>query len=62
MPGEPRSFAYSLSQSEDGWRWNVFDEDGTTVADGANFSRDGAQAAIDRLLISIPFSGVAVST
>lgn len=49
---EARSFAYSLCQHEDGWAWNVFDEDGVTVARGADASRDAAQAAVDRLLRS----------
>lgn len=49
---EPRSFAYSLSQLEDGWSWSVYDEDGVTVADGEHASRDAAQAAVDRLLKS----------
>ncbi|WP_372785475.1 hypothetical protein [Phenylobacterium sp.] len=43
-------FAYSLSQSEEGWRWSVYDKDGVTVADGANASRDAAQAAVERTL------------
>jgi hypothetical protein len=43
-------FAYSLSQEEEGWRWSVYDEDGETVARGADISRDGAQAAVDRTL------------
>ena len=47
---EPRSFAYSLSQREDGWVWRVYDEDGETVADGAHFNRAAAQAAVDRML------------
>lgn len=47
---EPRSFAYSLSQHEDGWAWSVYDEDGVTVADGAHVSRAAAQAAVDRML------------
>ena len=46
----PRSFAYSLSQREDGWRWSVYDEDGETVARGADPSRDAAQAAVEKLL------------
>lgn len=49
---EPRSFAYSLSQVETGWSWSVYDEDGETVAKGADASRDVAQAAIDRMLNS----------
>jgi hypothetical protein len=47
---EPRSFAYSLSQREDGWAWCVYDEDGITVADGAHANRAAAQAAVERLL------------
>lgn len=47
---EARSFAYSLSQREDGWAWCVYDEDGVTVADGAHASRVVAQAAVDRML------------
>ncbi len=47
---EPRSFAYSLSQVEEGWRWSVYDEDGVTVARGADVSRDGAQAAVELML------------
>jgi hypothetical protein len=43
---ESRSFAYSLSQAEDGWRWRVFDEDGVTVADGSHSSQADAQAAV----------------
>lgn len=44
------SFAYSLCQVEEGWRWSVYDEDGVTVARGADVSRDGAQAAVDMTL------------
>ena len=47
---EPRSFAYSLSQRDDGWAWCVYDEDGITVADGAHANRAAAQAAVERLL------------
>ena len=47
---EPRSFAYSLSQREDGWAWCVYDEDGLTVANGAQVSRAAALAAIERRL------------
>jgi len=47
---EPRSFAYSLCQCEDGWSWSVYDEDGVTVADGAHESRADAQAAVERTL------------
>jgi hypothetical protein len=48
--GEPRSFAYSLSQAENGWRWSVYDEDGQTVARGADASRDAAEAAVESML------------
>ena len=51
---EPRSFAYSLSQREDGWAWSVYDEDGTTVARGAHESRDAAQAAVNSMLTASP--------
>jgi hypothetical protein len=44
------SFAYSLCQVEEGWRWSVYDEDGVTVAGGADVSRDRAQAAVEHLL------------
>lgn len=47
---EPRSFAYSLSQCESGWNWSVYDEDGETVARGADASRAAAQAAVDSML------------
>lgn len=49
---EARSFAYSLSQREDGWTWRVYDEDGVTVADGAHADREAAQAAVNRMLRS----------
>lgn len=51
---EARSFAYSLSQREDGWAWQVYDEDGVTVAGGAHAERAAAQAAVERLLRSPP--------
>ena len=47
---EPRSFAYSLCQMEEGWRWSIYDEDGVTVARGADASRDAAQAAVEMML------------
>jgi hypothetical protein len=53
---EPRSFAYSLSQREDGWAWSVYDEDGATVARGADASRAAAQAAVDRMLRASPLA------
>jgi hypothetical protein len=43
-------FAYSLSQSEEGWRWSVYDKDGVTIADGAHPSRDAAEAAVELTL------------
>jgi uncharacterized protein YegP (UPF0339 family) len=45
-----RSFAYSLSHAEDGWRWRVFDEDGETVADGVHDSQAAAQGAVESML------------
>jgi ABC-type transport system substrate-binding protein len=53
MPQDP-SFAYSLSQSEDGWRWSVYDKDGVTVADGAHLTRDAAEAAVELTLRNPP--------
>ena len=47
---ECTSFAYSLSQDEDGWRGCVYDEDGITVADGAHATQAAAQAAVERTL------------
>lgn len=47
---ECASFAYSLSQDQDGWRWCVYDEDGVTVADGAGATQAAAQAAVDQTL------------
>ena len=47
---EDSFFAYSLSQSEEGWRWSVYDKDGVTVADGAHTSRDAAEAAVELTL------------
>ncbi|HEY8002742.1 MAG TPA: hypothetical protein VIE16_00860 [Phenylobacterium sp.] len=49
MTSDP-CFAYSLSQVEEGWRWTVYDEDGITVADGADTSRDRAEAAVELTL------------
>jgi hypothetical protein len=53
---EPRSFAYSLSQREDGWAWSVYDEDGMTVARGADQTQAAAQAAVFRMLQMRPAS------
>lgn len=47
---EPAHFAYSLSQSESGWRWSVYDLDGEMVANGANSSQAAAQAEVFRLI------------
>jgi hypothetical protein len=47
---EVRSFAYSLSQAEDGWRWRIYDEDGETVARGAHPSQQVAQAEVETVL------------
>ena len=44
------SLAYSLSQEENGWRWSVYDEDGVTVAGGAQESQAAAQAAVETTL------------
>jgi hypothetical protein len=41
------SFAYSLCQVEEGWRWSVYDEDGVTVAGGSDLTRDAAEAAVE---------------
>ncbi len=53
MP-EQSSLAYSLSQVETGWRWSVYDEDGVTVAGGADPSRAAAEAEVERLLRAAP--------
>lgn len=50
------ALAYSLSQDEEGWRWSVYDEEGVTVADGANPSQTAAQAAIERTFRSVGVS------
>ena len=51
--------AYSLSQVDEGWRWSVYDEEGITVADGADASRDAAEAAVALTLRSPPAQGAA---
>ena len=53
---EPRSFAFSLSQREDGWAWSIYDEDGITVARGADPTQAAAQAAVYRMLVMRPAS------
>ena len=53
MPSDT-SFAYSLSQVEEGWRWSVYDEDGVTVAGGSNESRYAAEAAVEMTLRGAP--------
>lgn len=47
---EDCAYAYSLSQDEQGWRWSVYDQEGETVARGADLSRAAAQAAVDKTL------------
>jgi hypothetical protein len=47
---EGMSLAYSLSQDEGLWRWSVYDEDGVTVADGANPTQAAALAAVKSML------------
>ncbi len=49
---ESKLLAYSLSHDADVWRWSVYDEDGITVADGANDTQAAAQAAVDITLRS----------
>lgn len=49
MQGSP-CFAYSLCQEDDGWRWSVYDQDGVTIAGGADPSRAAAQAAVELTL------------
>jgi hypothetical protein len=54
---EPRSFAYSLSQGQNGWSWSIYDEEGVTVARGDDASRAAAKAAVDRTLRQPPRYG-----
>jgi len=49
---ESKLLAYSLSHDENVWRWSVYDEDGVTVADGANDTQAAAQAAVEITLRS----------
>lgn len=56
MQNEP-SLAYSLCQVEGGWRWSVYDEDGVTVAGGADASRDRCEAAVELTLRGATLSG-----
>ena len=49
---ESKLLAYSLSHDDDVWRWSVYDEDGLTVANGANDTQAAAQAAVDVTLRS----------
>ena len=53
MP-ENSTFAYTLRQLENGWRWSVYDENGDVVADGAQSSRAAAQAAVERTMRAGP--------
>ena len=43
---EGMSLAYSLCQDDGVWRWSVYDEDGVTVADGAQATQAAAMAAV----------------
>ena len=52
-----QTLAYSLSQVDQGWRWSVYDLDGVTVANGANSSREAAEAAVVLTLRSTPPPG-----
>jgi hypothetical protein len=52
--------AYSLSQVDEGWRWSVYDEEGITVADGADVSRDAAEAAVELTLRRPPARTAAI--
>jgi len=54
MLQQSSSLAYSLNQMESGWSWSVYDEDGVTVADGADVSRDAALAAVQQSLRMAP--------
>jgi hypothetical protein len=45
-----QQLAYTLSQAEAGWTWHVFDENGETIASGADSDRQAAQAAVDATL------------
>lgn len=54
--------AYSLSQSESGWKWSVYDEDGVTVAAGAEGSQARALAAVDVTLRHAAQSGLRMVT
>jgi hypothetical protein len=54
MLQQSSALAYSLNQMESGWSWSVYDEDGVTVADGADVSRDAALAAVQQSLRMAP--------
>lgn len=43
-------FAYSLSQTPNGWRWSIYDTDGEIVASGAERSQSSAQSAVNERL------------
>jgi hypothetical protein len=45
-----QQLAYSLSQAEAGWTWHVYDENGDTVASGADSDRQAAQDAVNATL------------
>jgi hypothetical protein len=48
---DPPALAYSLQQSDEAWIWSVYDEEGVTVAGGADRSRAAAEAAVRRTLL-----------
>ena len=43
-------FAYSLTHEERGWSWRVFDEEGETVAAGAQPSQSDARQAVEDII------------
>lgn len=38
--------AYSLCQTDSGWMWRLFDEDGVTIADGSAPDQASAQKSV----------------
>ena len=45
----PTAFAYSLRETEQGWRWHVVDRDGNTIDAGLAPDKISARAAIRRV-------------